>query len=438
MNHRKVILAAFFTLFISSNIFAQGGYKWGDNKPKAREKYILLKDEVNNKNFENALEPFRWLYEHIPDLHENLYILGIKAYSGLAKKKDVPAGKKQGYQDTVLTLYKQRADIYGNERDIYNRMAHKAWVYNYKDTSRYNEVYNIIDKSIKLNHNNIYHTYADAYIFLACWQNRHGKLSDKQVMNKYDTITNIIDYNIEQEGKYLDYWKKRRKEAQDNLSKCIEMDCDFAEKNLIPRYEKDTGNLELAKKIYNITKENDCFDDHPAFEKATHMVLKSDPGYQAYMDIAERYKKNDKTEKAIEYYKKAIENAGKPEDKAEAYINMAELKAQAGHKSNAKAYAKKALTNDPARNEIYTFLGNLYFNSYEYCNSKTEDPVKARAVFLAAYEMYKKAGDTQKMNQAKQQFPAMSQIFSQGYKVGEEINTGCWLNETVTIRKRPK
>ena len=50
--------------------------------------------------------------------------------------------------------------------------------------------------------------------------------------------------------------------------------------------------------------------------------------------------------------------------------------------------------------------------------------------------MYRRAGLGDKANQAKAQFPSMEEIFNENLEVGESLNTGCWINENVTLSKR--
>lgn len=50
--------------------------------------------------------------------------------------------------------------------------------------------------------------------------------------------------------------------------------------------------------------------------------------------------------------------------------------------------------------------------------------------------MYLRGGSNEKANQAKAQFPSMEEIFNENLSIGESLNTGCWINEKVTLNKR--
>ena len=89
----------------------------------------------------------------------------------------------------------------------------------------------------------------------------------------------------------------------------------------------------------------------------------------------------------------------------------------------------------PREVEPYNLIGNLYYGSFQDCagyKSKVQD----RLVFIAAYEMYKKAGNGAQMKACEEQFPSAEEIFSENLKEGEQMSTGCWIDKTVTISKR--
>lgn len=90
---------------------------------------------------------------------------------------------------------------------------------------------------------------------------------------------------------------------------------------------------------------------------------------------------------------------------------------------------------DPSvSSKAYTHIGNLYLNSQE-CYGQ-QSLVQDRSIFLAAYKMYEKAGNTSAMETAAKQFPSAEEIFNENKELGQQITVGCWINETVTLQKR--
>jgi hypothetical protein len=74
-------------------------------------------------------------------------------------------------------------------------------------------------------------------------------------------------------------------------------------------------------------------------------------------------------------------------------------------------------------------------NSFNDCRGGVSR-VKDRSIYMAAYNAYQRAGDSQGMAQARAQFPSREEIFTEGLQVGGTINTGCWIGETVTLATR--
>ena len=82
----------------------------------------------------------------------------------------------------------------------------------------------------------------------------------------------------------------------------------------------------------------------------------------------------------------------------------------------------------------YSLIGDLYFQSSGTCS--TGNKVQDRAAYIAAYNIYMKAGNSAKAQEAKAQFPSMEEMFLYNQKPGDVINTGCWIGESVKLDKR--
>lgn len=74
-------------------------------------------------------------------------------------------------------------------------------------------------------------------------------------------------------------------------------------------------------------------------------------------------------------------------------------------------------------------------NSFDDCK-KLDNYADDRLVYLAAYDMYQRAGESSKMGRAKSQFPSKEELFTQGYEAGTTKTVGCWINESVVLRTR--
>jgi tetratricopeptide (TPR) repeat protein len=169
---------------------------------------------------------------------------------------------------------------------------------------------------------------------------------------------------------------------------------------------------------------------------AAKTMFEAEPDYGLAKVIGLKCKGTGDDACAEEYLKKALDLTNDNVEKGEVYLIMGAMQVDAGSQSNARNYFKQAAAADPSLAEkAYTSIGNLYFNSADQCKqgvSKVDD----RGYYLAAYEMYQKAGNTSAMGRAKQQFPSKEEVFLEGKSVGAEMEVGCWISETVTIQTR--
>lgn len=87
---------------------------------------------------------------------------------------------------------------------------------------------------------------------------------------------------------------------------------------------------------------------------------------------------------------------------------------------------------DDSNKEMYSLIGDLYFNS----NCDSDNKLESRLKYLAAYKYYEKAGNTTSMISCENQFPSVEEMFLSNKNVGSQINTGCWINEIVVLKSR--
>src|SRR5690606_1946094 len=128
--------------------------------------------------------------------------------------------------------------------------------------------------------------------------------------------------------------------------------------------------------------------------------------------------------KSNQLLKKAIEVAGSPEEKSEAHILLANVELKHGNKTAARQLLYQAIRDNPKNVNPYEIIGDLYYNSYDDC-AEEKNYAKDRLIFIAAYEMYKKAGSNNKMLKAKAAFPSGAELHELNWFVGEEKEVGC-------------
>ena len=96
--------------------------------------------------------------------------------------------------------------------------------------------------------------------------------------------------------------------------------------------------------------------------------------------------------------------------------------------------AFKVIELSPERLEAYTLIGNIYMTAINRCSDIGEDQFSKKLVAIAAYKMYEKSQNIQKMNEAMMFFPTTDEIKNSGYSKSKSVDLNvCWVNEEITL-----
>ena len=429
----KSFLLATALVTLSLNVQAQcEEWNWPEDRKKAEEKNVLYSDALRADNFEAAKKHHRWLLENAPDLHVAIYQNGEKIYKGLAEAAEDAGNEelKDKYVDSLMIVYDMRMQFCNAEADVMVRKAYSAYRYNIRKKSEMPNILELFDKAYELNGNKLDYYMWLPYMSVVVYNAQYVKnLTDDEILKRYDNITEGLDYQISQ-GKNVNKLEGYKSKVDGLIVKVIDFDCDMVRTKLGPQFKAEPNNLKLAKKIFGFMLNGKCTDD-PLWLEAGKKIQELEPEFGLAKNIAIKCKKQGDNACAEKYFNEALELADEPDKKADMYIQLGSMTSGA----QARELYRKALAEDPTKSEAYSAIGYLYYQSFEQCAGK-EDIVKDRAVFLAAYDMFQKAGNSQMMQSSKEQFPSKEDIFTYNYEAGGTINVGCWIGVTTTIRSR--
>jgi len=416
-------------------------YKWPADKAKAEEQLAIYGDAMKQGNYAAAAPGIRWFLTNAPDWNVKLYIDATEVYHKLASaEKD--AARKKVLVDSLMWLYDQRIKTCGDEMNVLNRKAIYAALYNGGKKETTADVLALLDKVLDESGENVLDNNLDSYFKIV--QANHlllKNLSEDQILQKYDKLVGILDKKTaaaQAKGKTADVEKyaKIKSNADAILVTMVKVDCDFVKKNLEPKFRQNPSDITLAKRIFGFMLQGKCTDD-PLWLEAGEAIHKVEKDFGLAKNLGLKYLSNDNAAKGEELLKEALTIATTPADKAEVLIGLGAIEAKKGSKSGARDYYLQAAKADAANKEAYEKIGDLYMNSFGEC-SKKKSLAEDRLVYLAAYEMYARAGNGQKMAQAKAQFPSVAEIFELNWKEGETKSVNCWINEAVTLKTRGK
>jgi tetratricopeptide (TPR) repeat protein len=434
----RFLLWLLILISVGSNVLSQCKDNSASSSPAVIEKLVLFHDHYKEKKYKVALGPLSWLLKNAPTVNTNLYIMGADTYDELAKSEKDPAMRNK-YVDSLMIVYDLRIKNCGEEANVMNRKAMSFFYFHYNNPARSKDILPLMDKAIELNKDKILDGLAENYMQGIKIASTQKLLSDDQILERYDRITKIIEKKIEKaktENKPIERYQKMNEDNLSILSTVIEngIDCDFVRTRFGPQFRAKPDDLFLAKKIFNFMLKGKCSDD-PLWLEAAEKIHTVEKDFGLAKIIGLRYMALKEAEMSAKLFAEALELAKTPVDRAEILGLQGHLQQIKGERLNARDFYRKAIALDPAKNEFYERIGDLYLNSFEDCKkgiSHAED----RLVFLAAYDMYHKAGESRKMADAKASFPSREEVHELNHKPGDKVIVACWINEETIIRTR--
>ncbi len=449
MNLKQFTLGLCMALLTTTSAFSQcKELKWPENKSKAEECVAIFGDAVKQQNFRGATASIQWMLTNAPNWNTKLYVDASSAYDGLATK-ETDAAKKKVLVDSLMIIYDLRIKNCGDEVNVLNRKAASNAKFNINSKDKSVELLTMFDRVYEISGNNVNDNNLEAYISVIyanfitqkSLPEAQKTLTEDQILSRYDKLSNVIDAKIrkaESENKAADVDKYKRIKANvdDKLSKMVTINCAFVKKNYEPRFKQNPTDIVLAKKIFQYMLLDKCTDD-PLWLEAAELVHKTTPDFGLAKALGAKYLQAKKIDKALPLLNEALTLAKSPTEKADINVLIGDSENQNGNKSSARDYYRKAIAADPANKEGYEKIGDLYYFSFSEC-SKKSSLAEDRLVYIAAYEMYARAGNQQKMNSTKAQFPSVTELFELNWKEGEPKKITCWVGETVTLRTRGK
>lgn len=428
----KHILSIGFFLGFSSVALSQAGWNWGDSIDIAKEKNALYTDALTAGNLPDAEKNLSWLLKNTPDLNEAIYKNGAKIYEGLATKETDPE-KAESYKSKAMEMYDKRIEYYGGEENVINRKATSAYKLYKKDRKKYGETYNILKKAFELNGSNMFSTNLVYYMDMTYrYKVSGGDITDESILDTYFKILDALK-DQESQGKSVE---KLFAPIEQMMLKSVDLNCELIQ-NTLGEKLKESKNYEDARKVLGLLKTQGCLVNETGL-LAYEIVNEKTPdfGISKLMALEVYDKGNGDIDKTLEFFEDAIAAADENEKKSEVHLTIAKIHSSQGNKVSARSSARRALSFDPSNKDAYKHIGDLYMTSFNDCKKEVSQVVD-RAVFFAAYEMYQKAGNGEYMTKAKEQFPTIDDIFNGGYKEGDNIQVDCWINQSVTIERRP-
>lgn len=386
--------------------------------------------------YDYALPSWRKVFSECPAASRNIYLYGVRIYKEKIEKETDPA-LQRSFVDTLMLIYDKRIENFGQEGLVLGKKGVDLMKYR---NDAIPEVHGYLEKSVQQTGKSAEESVLVTYMQTSVVLFKSGKIQGQQVIDNYLVIADILNQKIAAGDK--DQAIACLTNVESIFSESGAGSCSDLINIFTPRYNQNTTDIELLKKITSLLEKRGC-EDSDLFAGASENLYAQEPSARAAYNLARLFVKREEFQKAAEYYKKAVDLSDINDDKANYLYQLAYLEfTKFDQYSSARTHAQEAARLKTGWGDPYILIGNIYASSSKNCN---ENELQQSSVFWVAVDQYIKAKsvDASKTAEANelisrysQYFPNVEDAFFYGYQEGQEYTVGCWINEKTRVRTR--
>ena len=402
--------------------------KWGPDSATAVRKYSLYYTYYKQNDYKSAYKPWRWMVNNAPRQSVNLYIRGVNLMEFKINKASM--GQKDAYIDSLMALYDQRIKYFNKKGYVLGR---KGMNLLQLDPGQAQRAFDILDKAITMRGKKAKPYVPYYYVYAATQLKDRGKLPRNKLLKANDKAMEVLKANLGTDPEY----KSMKSKVEGLMSEYLSCS------DLIARYrpKMKSGSVKVKQlKTYRASLRSKGCTNDPFFLKVVEELFAKKPSADVAADLGRKWKENKNTDKAIKFYKKAIELEENDSLAAQYALSIASIyKSQKKDYPKAATFAKKATNLRSNYGKAYLLLGDIYVAGKEMC----EDEFTQKAVHWVAVDQYEKAKQVdpsvaekaqKRIQSYRQGFPNKEKVFFKELSQGDIYKVECWINETTTVR----
>ncbi len=414
----------------------------------------LYSEFYKQKNYNDAVNSWRKVFNNCPKASKNTYIKGANIYNNLIiREKDKT--KKEALIDTLMMIYDQRIEYFGGKGRVYSYKG--IDLYGYRGNTAEQEVYDILGEAMKLEDNKSKSAVVTIYMQCAVslYKATPSKIEGSQIINDYtfsiETLEKATEYNkilVSKGGKYQKRGEKELKNIETSFNNVEALfsesgaaTCDALIAIFEPKCSEKSEDLEWMKKVNKLLNRAEC-TEHDLYARTAEQQYKLEPSAEAAHNLARLFLKREEYKKAAGYYDEATklqENAGK---KALYYYEWSQLAYAMENLPKVRKLSNKALEFNPNDGKPYIMIGKAYAASKKM--KIGEESVEHYSVYWVAVDNFYKAKKvdaelTEKANNLiatyTKHFPKYEEWFmAVGSNEGDSYTVGGWINVKTKVR----
>ena len=474
----KRIVFLLVAVVMTANVNAQS--KWGESVADSvicYDNYNIFGSFYQSKDYAGAFEPWLKVYQTCPAAQKATFVYGPKIVETKIKSTTDPIEKQQ-YINLLIELYDGRMTYFPSNNSKYlgsngyllSEKAAKFYKYN-KDSIE--KTIELFDAAYLVAGNDMFPSQINAYFFANTKIFPVTKDWDR-LLEVYNNAINVIEYNsmiysneiaklsgkadsLELSSKEKKSLKKSERnlesygKVQSNIEKALSplLTCEklavIYNEEKFNEHQDDVEWLKRAAKMLQKEREGEDGEmasctDNPVFLLIAERLYSLEPSASAARSMAKLGVRNSDWAMAKKYYTEAIDQEEDLRKTADDYMGLAYVNNKMGAMSSSKSNCLKAGQLRKDWGNPYLYLATLYADAAGQCGSNA---VEKNAVYWAAINKlsYARSIDPTIADKASKLIAAYSAAvpdkgvaFQLGFKEGDQINIGCWINETVSVK----
>ena len=440
MNTLRLTIFTLVTCLVGVNVNAQGKYgKTPEDSIKCLLNIQAYQTEYKSGNFENALVPWRQIYNDCPKASQNFYIHGLRMMRDLIGKTN-DQKLKEARIDTLLVLYERRMEYFRlKEADkselLYNRAID---IQNYRPDNN-KAIYDAY--LIAIEHNKNIDLMAAAKVMLAArTMFEKNEMSLEAFTNVYTKMSELADKQVQAapDDTILPAVKAGIESA---FLTTDAANCENLTKVLGARFNANKEDVETVKLVVSLLSTKEC-TEIPLYYESVEAYNRLKPSPEASYGLARMYYSKNEKEKAIQFFKEAVERETDALNKSKYYQEFGALYLKEKQVNQAITYARQSVAANPRNGKAYFLLGTAY-GQVSGCG---DEPVSKASVYWVAVDQFVRAKQldaslsdeaNKSISMYSQHFPLQTDAFFLNILDGETYQVKCGLiNESTKVRTR--
>ena len=412
------------------------------------------------------------LFTNYPVARVDTYNNGIKLLKGLIAK-ETDAQKKATYIEELMAVYDQQLKYLDKLQEITKTPLSEGAIIGKKALDYMqivpnavpDSIYAMLAKSVEMEKGQSEYIVTEQFMKHSALKYKrtpesHGEQIIEDYLNSSVYVVEVLDKYYER----IEFYKNRYAELQDpkdstraeGYGKMIDFarisrnnidayfinsgaaSCDDLNNIYATKIDENKDNIDYLNKVISVMSMLKC-TNQDAYLLASEYALAIAPTSKAAMGCGYRYFKRGDIDKAMELFDQAIELETSVTNKAEMCYKVGAVHYSLKNYSKARSYALKAIEYNSKFGQPYILIAQCYAATPNWSN----DPIMSKCTYFAALDkLYRaKAVDPSVKREADKFIasystytPETTDLFMKGYKTGDAVTIGGWINERTTIR----